>query len=231
MRSRQVPGGGRAVEVDVARLAGWFSRFAARHDGVARTELDAHRVRVLADDDTTATIDVPYAPLAGVFGDREGLDISALLAHLLAPRQVGLVLVRLGGHSVGVVHTEGDPAANTARADVLAAATGNRPVHGRSAAGGTSQLRFARRRDGQARRALDAAAADIERVVLPRCGELAAVVLGGDRRALADLRARSALAPVFALATDRVLDVPEPRRAVLEAAATRLLAVEVVVEP
>ena len=58
---------------------------------------------------------------------------------------------------------------------------------------------------------------------------LAGVVLGGDQHALDTLRADRRLAPVFALAVPRVLDVPDPRRAVLEDAAVRARAVEIVV--
>lgn len=229
MRARQAPGGGRVIEVGAARLAGWFTRFGERHDGVVRTTLEARELRVDAGDGAVATVAIPFAPLAGEPGDHAGLHLTRLLTHLGVTRLVGLVLVRLGGHSVGIVRLGAVTGADVPRAAVLTSATGSRLVHGRAAAGGTSQSRFARRREGQARQALAAAAADIERVVSPRCGELAAVVLGGDRHALAELRARATLAPVFALASLRVLDVPEPRRAVLEEAAGRLLAVEIVV--
>jgi hypothetical protein len=40
------------------------------------------------------------------------------------------------------------------------------------------------------------------------------VVLGDDRRALAELRDDSRLAPYFQLATERFLTVPDPKRAV-----------------
>ncbi len=58
---------------------------------------------------------------------------------------------------------------------------------------------------------------------------LDAVVLGGDAAALDDLRADRRLAALLARAEPRVLDVPEPRRAVLDEAARRALAVEIVV--
>ena len=44
---------------------------------------------------------------------------------------------------------------------------------------------------------------------------LDAVVLGGDRRAVAELRDDPRLAPYFALAAERFLTVPDPKRAVL----------------
>jgi hypothetical protein len=118
-----------------------------------------------------------------------------------------LVLVRLGGHSVRIAQG----------GKVLVSATDHLPVHGRNKAGGWSQQRFARRRVGQARIAVRHAAADVRRVLGPRVGELSAVVLGGDAHELAMVKAEPGLAEVFALAQPRVLDVPEPRRSVLDA--------------
>ncbi len=216
-RARAVSGGGRAVEVEAERVAGWFDRFAERHGGATRTVIGPEEVVVLGADGGTATAAVPFPPLAAGPGERAGLDVRALVGHLAAPRRVGLLLVRLGGHSVGVAEAGA----------VVVSRTDRKPVHGRSAAGGWSQQRFARRREGQARVALDAAARDVAEVLGARVAELAAVVLGGDRHALDVLRADRRLAPVFALAQPRVLDVPEPRRAVLDDAARRAFSVEI----
>ena len=101
-------------------------------------------------------------------------------------------------------------------------------MHGRSAAGGWSQHRFARRREKQASEALAAAAGAAVTVFGPwERGRLDAVVLGGDKRAMADLAADPRLAPYLALATDRFLTVPDPRRAVLENAPRLFLAVKI----
>ncbi|HWO59904.1 MAG TPA: acVLRF1 family peptidyl-tRNA hydrolase [Umezawaea sp.] len=213
-RVRAVAGGGRAVEVEPERLAGWFDRFSSRHGGVSRTEVDGDHLVVHAVDGTRAEVDVPFPPLASP-------TITGLVEHALVPRRIGLLLVRLGGHSVGIA----------VNGVVRASTTDSRQVHGRNKAGGWSQQRFARRREGQARVALEAAAADAVRVLAPEVDSLDAVVLGGDRQALDVLRADRRLAGVFALAGERVLDVAEPRRAVLDEAAERARAVEVVVRP
>jgi peptide subunit release factor 1 (eRF1) len=97
--------------------------------------------------------------------------------------------------------------------------TGSRPVHGRSAAGGWSQHRFARRRENQAAAALRAAA-DAAAEVFGRYGpdRLDAVVLGGDKRSatgLRELRGDTRLEKYLAKATGRFLTVPDPRPAVL----------------
>lgn len=212
-RTRRVAGGGRAVEVAPERLDGWFARFADRNDGIARTRAGAEEVVVTAANGTTATAAVPFPPL-----DVPG-GIEALVAHATAPRRIGLLLVRLGGHSVGAAHG----------GRIVVSRTARHLVHGRSAAGGWSQRRFARRREGQARHAMGSAAADAAEVLGTRLPELDAVVLGGDRAALDELRRDPRLAGVFALARPRVLDIPEPRRTVLDEAARRALAVEIVV--
>ncbi|MEV6826945.1 acVLRF1 family peptidyl-tRNA hydrolase [Amycolatopsis sp. NPDC051102] len=210
MKPREVAGGGRAVEVPPERLAGFFARFAERHDGIAGTEATPHEVRVTAADGASATATVPFGPL-------EDPSVAGLVAHALVPRRIALVVVRRGGHSVGI--------ARGGRIEV--SRTDRHLVQGRSAAGGWSQQRFARRRAGQARHALQDAAKDVFEVLVPRLSEVDAVVLAGDRRALGELREDRRLAPLFARAEPRVLDVGEPSRAVLEEAAVRALSVQV----
>jgi peptide subunit release factor 1 (eRF1) len=133
---------------------------------------------------------------------------EALAADAAADRTVGVLLVRLGGYAVGVF--------SGAPPRLLSSRTGSRPVHGRSAAGGWSQQRFARRRENQAATALRAAA-DAAAVVLSPYGpeRLDAVVLGGDKRSAAALRDDVRLAGYLARATGRFLTVPDPRLAVL----------------
>jgi Actinobacteria/chloroflexi VLRF1 release factor len=215
---RPVSGGGRAVEVAPSRLEGWFARFGARHGGVSSTFVTSSSVEVTAVDGASAFVSAAFGSFSPV-GSWDGLSLTALVANASMSRRLGLLLVRLGGHSVGVA-LDGS---------VLVSATDSRQVHGRNKAGGWSQQRFARRREGQARVALQAAADDAARVLVPRLATLDGVVLGGDRQALDALRADRRLAGVFALASPRVLDVPEPRRSVLDEAASRALAVEIVV--
>ena len=210
MKPREVAGGGRAVEVPPERLDGFFARFAERHGGIATTSGTPDEVRVTAVDGTSATAAVPFGPLGEP-------SVAGLVAHVLRPRRVALLLVRLGGHSVGIAF---DGRIEVSRTD-------RHLVQGRSAAGGWSQQRFARRRAGQARHALRDAAKDVFEVLVPRLSEVDAVVLGGDRRALDELREDRRLAPLFARAEPRVLDVGEPSRAVLEEAAVRALSVQV----
>src|ERR1700712_3374315 len=163
-KTREVAGGGRAVEVPPDRLEGWFDRFAGRHDGVGHPVYRPDEVVVTAGNGTTATTDVPFGPL-GVVGTYGGLVVDPLVRHVLRSRRIGLLLVRLGGHSVGLAQD----------GQVLLSRTDRHQVHGRSAAGGWSQKRFARRREGQAREALRAAADDAFEVLVPRLSELDAL--------------------------------------------------------
>lgn len=213
-KGRDAPGGGRVVEVSPERLAGWFDRFAVRNDGIRETTATDTEVVVTGGNGTTATVVVPFPPLTG-----SGPPTVRLAIHVKRPRRIGLLLVRLGAHSVGIAEN----------GKVVVSRTDRHHVHGRSAAGGWSQQRFARRREGQARQALQDAADDAFEVLVPRVGELDAVVLGGDRRALEELRTDRRLEPLFSLAAQRVLDVVEPRRAVLDEAAERAREVEILV--
>jgi hypothetical protein len=143
---------------------------------------------------------------------------AVVAAHAATPRTVGVLLVRLGGYSAGVF--AGYPPA------LADAKTGSRLVHGRSAAGGWSQHRFARRREKQADEALRAAA-DAALAVFGRGPRLDAVVLGGDKRAAAELRGDPRLARYLALATERFITVPDPKRSVLEATPAQFTAVRI----
>jgi peptide subunit release factor 1 (eRF1) len=145
---------------------------------------------------------------------------EGLAAHAAADRTVGVLLVRLGGYAVGVF--SGSPPR------LIDSKTGSRPVHGRSAAGGWSQHRFARRRENQAAVALRAAA-DAAAEVFGRYGpdQLDAVVLGGDKRSAAALRDDARLEKYLAKATGRFLTVPDPRLAVLRDIPSAFLAVRI----
>jgi hypothetical protein len=208
---------GRRVSVDAGRLEGWLSRFAARH-GPLRWTAGPTVVTVTAQDGAAAECQVPFPPLAR----QPEAAYGGLVAHAVADRRVGVLLVRLGGHAAGVF--EGPR--------LVASKVGSRQVHGRSAAGGWSQQRFARRREGQVKVAL-AAAADVAAAVLaPEAAGLDAVVLGGDRRALETVLADPRLAALRPLVVEPTLDVPDPRLRVLQGTPALFRAVRVtVVDP
>lgn len=205
------------MEVAPARVEGWFERFAASHDGAASTLLEPRKVLVTAGDGATATVAVPFGPLPPPHGEQPGLAVASLVEHVSTARRIGLVLVRLGAHSIGV----------SVNGVVESSSTDRHLVHGRNKAGGWSQQRFARRREGQSARSLASAADAVAKTLLPVAGELDGLVLGGDRQALQALREDTRLTRLFDRAEERVLDVPEPRRAILDEAAKRAVAVEI----
>ena len=206
-------GGGRWVEVAPERLPAWAKTFSGRHPDVTAEITGSDAVTFSSADGASAECHLPFPPLVSGAPLPGGLpagiaECAGLIAgHAQAARTVGVLLVRLGGYAAGVF-TGAPPR-------LAASKVGSRLVHGRSAAGGTSQHRFARRREKQAAQAMSAAADNAAAVFGQFGGGLDALVLGGDRRAVTALRADVRLGPYFALATDRFLTVPDPRLAVL----------------
>jgi hypothetical protein len=131
---------------------------------------------------------------------------------------LGVLLVRRGGYAVGL-----------ARGAVFAESkVGTRHVQSRTAAGGWSQQRFARRRGNQADELVRAVAEHALRI-LPR-GIPEGLVVGGDKALVRAVLADPRLAHLDALPRRELYDLPDPRRDVLEDALRRGRAVRVTVE-
>ncbi len=172
---------------------------------------DDRVVRLTAQDGSVAEVEVPFPPVVG-----------GLVEHALRVRRVGVLLVRLGGSACGVFDGP----------ELVSSKVTTRQVHGRSAAGGQSQQRFARRREGQVRVAHRAFADTAARVLAPVAATLDAVVVGGERTAVDAVLADRRLAALRPLVTGRLLDGPDPRQTVLEASYDQLRAVWIrVVDP
>lgn len=212
-RPRPAAGGGIEVEISAHRIVGWVNRFAGRNTGVADLTAHPDRLEIVGGDGTTATLEVPFPPMA--IGTRE--PVEALVNHLATVGLVGLVLVRGGAHSIGTAKD----------GTVLSSSTDRAYLQGRTAAGGWSQQRYARRRGNQLTASLADAAATVERVLLPHLPRLGGLVLAGDAAALK--RVLAELEPLSALPSRMFGDIPEPRRVVLDAVAQRSLVVRIVV--
>ncbi|MEV8638356.1 acVLRF1 family peptidyl-tRNA hydrolase [Streptosporangium sp. NPDC051023] len=212
MTSRPAKGGGRWVSVGPARLGRWVDGFVERH-GPPSVTVEDEVVRLQGADGAVAECQVPFPPLTPSGGG----PLARLITHARLERRVGVLLVRLGGHAAGIFYGE----------ELLSSKVGSRQVHGRSAAGGWSQRRFARRREKQVDQAHDAAAEVALRVLGPHVAELEAVILGGDRRAVDALRPDRRLAPLFALETGPFLTVPDPRLVVLAGTPAEFRAVRI----
>ncbi|MEE9096109.1 acVLRF1 family peptidyl-tRNA hydrolase [Pseudarthrobacter phenanthrenivorans] len=204
----------RTAFVSGARLAGWAERFGASHGGY-RMQDDDDGLRLVAGDGAEALLQPPW-PADGRPGRGAG-PLERLVALASQPRRLGLLLVRRGGYGVGVA-SEGV---------LLAAKAGTGYVQSRTAAGGQSQQRFARRRSNQAD-ALVAAVAEQARLVF--AGHAFEYIVPGGDRALADLVLQEPLLRDYArLPRLAYLDVVEPRAAVLKKAAADACSVRITV--
>jgi hypothetical protein len=197
------------VEVDPARLPRWLSGFTERH-GAYAVDSQPDRLRVRAFDGTMAELyPPPGAPAAA--------DVPGFVATAAAGRRIGLLLARRSSVAVGIA--DGD--------DLVVSKVDSHYVQGRTAAGGWSQHRYARRRDNQTKAAARDAADITAQLLLPALDDLTAVVTGGDRRAVEAVLSDPRLLPIAAARADRFLDVPEPRLAVLKAAVGQARAVRI----
>lgn len=193
MKVQPAAGGGRWAEISPHRLPGWLDGFYQRHDGAVETGL----LLSAANGDTATLTPPPGMPRVRT--------IDEFLAALKVPRKLGLLLARRGAVAVGVAEGE----------ELAASKVERFYVQGRTAAGGWSQQRYARRRGNQAAAGVKEAADIAARVLLPAATSLDALVCGGDRATVDSILADPRLVPLTSLRHERLLEVPEPRHAVL----------------
>ncbi len=196
VKARPAAGGGRWVEISPARLKGWLDGFYGRHNGATEDALTLTG----ASNGDTATLHPPPG-LDGV------ADIDTLLQGLARPPRIGLLLVRRGAAAVGVADGTTLESSKVERFY----------VQGRTAAGGWSQQRYARRRGNQTDAAVEETAGIAARVLSGHT-DLAALVCGGDRPMIDLVLEDPRLERLAALRHPHLLEVPEPRLAVLEEA-------------
>lgn len=195
------------------RLPGWVNRFAARNQGLATIEADETGVTMVGGDGTRARLQVPFAPMT--VADRE--PIEAVLDHLADIGEIGMVLVRAGAHSVGICRD----------GIVSVSSTDTHYVQGRTAAGGWSQQRYARRRGNQLTAAQQSTAEAVARVLVPH--RLSALIVGGDPASVAAVLADPRFTALNKLPCKEFPGIAEPRRAVLDEVAARSLDVSITI--
>ncbi|MEO7069013.1 MAG: acVLRF1 family peptidyl-tRNA hydrolase [Nostocoides sp.] len=132
---------------------------------------------------------------------------------------LAVLLIRRGGYAVGLAH-------GPAFAD---SKVGRRHVQSRTAAGGWSQQRFARRRGNQADELVRAVAEHAARV-LARHTDPRGLVVGGDRTLVGEVLEDSRLRHLLHLPRRELYDLPDPKRVVLEEALRRGRAVRLTIE-
>jgi hypothetical protein len=212
-RARPAAGGGRRIGVAPERLGKWLDGVAERHG--AFTE-------VTADDDGTLHVtcaDSSTLVLRAPFGWTPGPPLlGSFTAASRADRTAAVLLVRRGRWAVGVF----DGSA------LVASKVDARQVQGRTAAGGWSQQRFARRRSNQTDAVVSHAVETAVRVLLPHAADVVALFTGGDRGLADEVLADRRLAPLAALRREPHLDVGDPTKAVLLETPKQFRAVEIV---
>ena len=187
------------VLVPVGRVVRWVENFSVRH-GAAVLSVEDGALRGDAPDGAWFLARLPFERrYAGP------AEPASFVSAGAPPPDWGVLLVRKGGFAVARLHGS----------TVVASKVGKRHVQGRTKAGGWSQQRFARRRDNQARVALEAADAHAARLLDGLAGPL---VYGGIEDAAPDDAIRL------------VGHIPDPRRDVLDKAIGDAQAVVVQVE-
>jgi Actinobacteria/chloroflexi VLRF1 release factor len=215
-RPRPAPGGGRLLGVAPERLGRWLDGVADRHGAFADVRVDDGDLLVACADGTTVRLAAPAGWAAAP------PLLTSFTAAAGETRRTGVLLVRRGRWAVGVF---AGAALEVSKVDA-------RQVQGRTAAGGWSQQRFARRRANQTDAVVGAAADTAARVLLPHAAGLAALAAGGDRGLVEEVLTDPRLRPLAALPRLAPLDVGEPTKAVLLETPAQFRAVRVhIVEP
>ncbi len=212
------------VEVPFRRVPRWVEGFEARHGAVEVRAVGAGEGgpaeamaadgpggwELTAADGTRARIVPPAWVGNPAIGPRPQLpaDLAALNP------EYGVILLRRAGYAVA--HLRGQ--------EVLDAKVGTRHVHGRTAAGGWSQQRYARRRGNQADEIAGAAGEHAARILGPAAG-VGLLVTGGDRPLLAT--ALEALPARLTRLPTEHLGIGTPNRQVLAGVPDRVLAVRI----
>lgn len=198
------------VGVPLRRLPGWLAGFAARHGAWSASQsADVAGWNLVAPDAARAQVVVPTW-LEHEAGSPFDPDALARLAP-----QFGVLLLRRAGYAVAAFEGSSQTEKKI----------GTRHIHGRTAAGGWSQQRYARRRDNQADEIVDSTAEAADRILGP-LPDLQFLVTGGDRpllnAALKAMDPRLAALPIGAH-----LGVGTPDAKMLAVIPDRVLAVQI----
>lgn len=189
----------RRIDVPVDRLDRWVAGFTDSH-GESTWSLDGSAYLLSGADGSWARFSA-WQPATSLPPDLSPWSAS--------PQRLGIALIRRGGYAVGVADG----------AKLVAHKCGTKYVQGRTAAGGQSQQRFARRRANQADGLVGTVA---DRSVAMLVSEhLDALVVGGDKPLVDQVLSDTRLAGLRRLPRREFFDIPDPRFVVLKSVAER----------
>ncbi len=195
---------------DPAAMAatGWAAHIAELGERVMRDGCGLVGLRV----DRRGLLISPPLPVAETFLTTDW-DDAPLRRILDADVTIGVVLVRLGRFSVAVFRG----------GELVESKTGSRYVKGRHHAGGTSQLRYTRVREGQIKRLYDKVCEEVRARLAPPAAQPDYLVLGGERFTLNGLlKECPALAALQPITLGRRLNIRDPKRDALPQVAEML---------
>ena len=136
------------------------------------------------------------------------------------PVPVAVLLVRRGGYAVALADGTG----------LLTHKVGTRHVQSRTAAGGWSQQRFARRRANQADALVSAVRDHLVRLLDAESLTPRSLARGGDRSLVAEVLDDPRLRCLDGLPARDYPNLPDPRRAVLDDVVARAAAYEITIQ-
>lgn len=202
----------RTVGVPASRLGRWIGGFREQHAG--EVFVDDGFLILRGADGHTATLR-PLFPWDGRGDD----PAAAFVEHVAHPPRCAVIIVRRGGFAAAVIDD----------GLLLASDHGRRHVQGRTAAGGWSQQRFARRRDKQVHELVLAAVGYVARVVVPQL-PVAVLVTAGDRQLVQEVLDDPRVRAVAGMPRGPHLDVPDPRRDVVQSLPEMLMTARIDLE-
>jgi hypothetical protein len=161
---------------------------------------------------------VPPFPIREKYFAR-GYVVEPLCSLLKRNFRVALILIRLGAYAIGLAEGE----------SLVTSKVGTGLIHGRHKKGGSSQQRFRRHREKQTEYFLTRVCGHIQERFKPHAPTLDFVVYGGAQTTILLLQKQCPfLARLEGAILPPLLDIPEPRQAVLEKAVRRVWASSVI---
>jgi hypothetical protein len=219
--------GGKAVSLYLAQgtpqarvenLLGEVFRASAIPPGVAEATADSRTGAAFFWRPPRMHLVLPPFPIAEEYMTN-GYDVEPLRSLLGHDFLTTLVLVRLGAYSIGICRGM----------ELIDSKTGTGLVHARHKKGGSSQARFARHREKQIESFLTRVCGHVREHIEPHSRSLDYLVYGGARTTILSLRKRC---PFLSRFDDRILrmllDIPDPRQAVLEEAVSTVWSTDII---